>query len=428
MKNRLLFARRSSRLILSFVLILSLLAAPFADAAEMRPIEKARVSFSQAVEKSLVRAASALDKAAIALAHAVDKTDNLSVEVHSHFYDSRIRRYFISISGTALFQGKLPYKLKADRYFISTDSEVSIDLDISHLKQTRSGLSFTYEGAITVSLDRIAYEMLKKIPHLAASGALSPAFDLLTEFLAKLNIGVLSKAISETCRSFSAVAFTRLVTDLIKASGQNHGLGRFFKDALREGNILSFLALQIFRCASISLVSVTGASLGAAVGSVIAPGPGSLIGAYMGSQILSVLAKIVVYQLTAKMPLRRNMKRMIVAHRFIQKNPGDDVARKEYQDAMSKIEKEIASELNNEKFSLFETLLKETDKLESSDRQVIVPLLKNIQTLLQFKVIRDGDWYYARKYYLLKQHVDRWGLQSQIVFVVEPPAHQREAD
>ncbi|OGK12453.1 MAG: hypothetical protein A2W80_13580 [Candidatus Riflebacteria bacterium GWC2_50_8] len=418
------FRTHKNRLCISLILCLAMLVTPFVSAAEMRPTEKIRVKFSEAVEKSIVRTATALDKTVRKLAEALDKTDNLTVKIHSSFYDSRIRRYFVSFSGDATFQGRLPWRLDNDSYFITTDSEVSIDLHVSDIKQSRTGTKFAYECSAVVSLDRLAYEMLKKIPHLAASGAMSPVFDLFTEFLSKLNIGILSKAISETFRSFSAVAFTRLVNDMIKASGQNKGLANIFREAMQDGSILTFLALQIVRCASVSLVSVAGASLGATVGSIIAPGVGSVIGGYMGSQILTVAAKIVVYQLTAKMPLKRNIRRMIVAHQILVKNPGDDVARSSYQDAQNKIEKNIGSELGNEKFSLFELFLKETDKMSASERQAMVPVLKIMQTLLLNKVVNDGDWYYARKYHVLRQHVESWGLQSQIVFTVEPPANR----
>ncbi|PKL47333.1 MAG: hypothetical protein CVV42_13455 [Candidatus Riflebacteria bacterium HGW-Riflebacteria-2] len=413
-----------NRLFISLILCFTLLAAPFANAAEMRPTEKIRIKFSEAVEKSVARTAAALDKTVRKLAQAIDKTDNLSVEVHSSFYDSRIRRYFVSFSGHALFQGKLPWKIDKDSYIITSNSEVSVDLYVSGIRQSRSGLSFNYDCSVVVSLDRMAYELLKKTPHIAASGALSPAFDLLTEFLSQLNIGVLSEAISETFRSFSAVAFTRLVNDMIKASAQNQGLKNIFKQTMKDRSLLSFLALQIFRCASISLVSVTGASLGAAVGSVIAPGVGSVVGGYMGSQILTVVAKIIVYQITAKLPLKRNLKRMLDAHHMLVKNPGDEVARQSLNDAQSRIEKNISSEFTNEKFKLFEILLKEIDMMASSERLVMVPMLKNIQTMLQNKVINDGDWYYARKYHVLKQSVEKWGLQSQVVFTVTPPANR----
>ena len=63
-----------NRLFICLILCFSLLAAPFVNAAEMRPSEKIRVKFSEAVEKSVVKTAAALDKTVRKLALAIDQT------------------------------------------------------------------------------------------------------------------------------------------------------------------------------------------------------------------------------------------------------------------------------------------------------------------------------------------------------------------
>jgi len=100
------------------------------------------------------------------------------------------------------------------------------------------------------------------------------------------------------------------------------------------------------------------------------------------------------------------------------------VAQQALIDAQTRVENNIFSEFNNEKFKLFEILLGEINQMTSAERLVMVPMLKNIQTMLQNKVINDGDWYYARKYHVLRQNVEKWGLQSQVVFTVTPPANR----
>ncbi len=405
--------------VISLFLIVSLLFSPIVSANELQNQPAKRISFSNAVEATLQKSAAALDKAAVALFQNLDKSNNFSVKVHSHFYDSRIRRYFISISGEATFGGRFPYKFKGDQFVLTGDREVSFDFNLSQIKQSRDGINFNFAGAITVSMDRLAYRMIQVIPHLAASGALSPAFELLTEFLQKLNIGILSEAISETFRSFSTVAFTKAATELISGAGKNHKVGQLIKDTVKDGSILSFLAIQIMRCSSISLVSVAGASLGATVGSILAPGAGSVVGAFLGSQILTIVAKMIIYEVSAEMPMRRNLRRMLLSYQILQKNPSDDPARIEYDSSMAKIEIKIKKEFDSERFSLFEALLKEIDQLAADERIAVVPLLKNLQSALRFKVTNDGDWYYARKFYLLKQYVDKWNLNKHVVFTVE---------
>jgi len=407
-------------LLFALLLIVSLLSAPIQAAPEESSTGRLRISFSAAVEKSLKGTAAALDRATLALFEKLDKTENLSVKVHSHFYDTAIRRYFVSISGEGVFQGRLPFKLKHDSYLVSSNQEISYDFYFSEVRKDREGIRFKYSGNFVVSLDRVAYQMIKTIPHLAASGSLGPVFDMLSDFFDKLNIGILSEAISETLRKFSTVALTKAGTELISQAGKNKNLGKVIADCVKDGSMLSFIGITIIKTASISAVSVSGASLGAAVGSIVAPGPGTAVGAFLGSQIMTLAAKMLVHELTAELPLKINIKRLANNWHILQHNPGDDEARQTCEEAQKKIEKKIAAEFNREKFSLFETLIEQIEKMPAEDRPAMIPVLKRLQQLLGFKITNEGDWYYARQYYQLKAAVEKWGLQKHVVFTVEP--------
>ncbi len=414
------FRKSPFSLLLALLLVVSFLSAPVQAAPEETSTGRLRISFSAAVEKSLKKTATALDRAALALFEKLDKSDNLSVKVHSHFYDAAIRRYFISISGAGVFQGKLPFKLEHDSYLVSGNQEISYDFYFSDVKKERDGISFKYSGNFVVSLDRVAYQMIKTIPHLAASGSLGPVFDMLSDFFDKLNIGILSEAISETLRKFSTVALTKAGTELLSQAGKNHNLGKVIAGCIKDGSMLSFIGITIIKTASISAVSVSGASLGAAVGSIVAPGPGTAVGAFLGSQIMTLAAKMLVHELTAELPLKINIRRMVNCWHILQHNAGDREARQTLEEAQKKIEKKISAEFNREKFSLFETLLEQIEKMPAADRPALIPVLKQLQQLLGFKITNEGDWYYARQYYQLKAAVEKWGLQKHVVFTVEP--------
>lgn len=405
---------RLTRLSISFLLVVSMLFSPVLaaneNASETSNAHKIRISFSQAVETSLRKSAQALDKATVSLFAALDKKDNISAKVHSHFYDARIRRYFVSVSGDALFTGKLPFKLESDNYLLSNNREISFDLALTGIKQNSNGISLKYDASIVVSMDRIAYRMMQTIPHFAASGALGPVFDMLGDFFEKLNIGILSQAVSDTLRSFSKVAFTKASTELLSQAGKNHNLGKLIHDTTKDGSIVSYLTLAIIKCASTSLVSVSGATLGSIVGSMVAPGPGSAVGAFIGSQVFTIVAKTVVHYMTAEIPLKINVKRMVNCWQITRQNPADEVARFNYDKAAGKISKKIANELESDKFSLFNSLLEEIEELPAGDRSAMAPLLGSLQDILSFKVTNDGDWYFARQYYQLKHSVEKWGL------------------
>lgn len=372
--------------------------------------------FSAKVDKSLEFAAQTLDKALVKLFNRLDKSEVLKVNIHSHFYDAKIRRYFISISGEGVFKGKLPYRLKSSEYVISCEQEVAYDFYVSEIKYQATGFSFKYSGAIVFSLDRIAYELMRTVPHLAASGALSPAADFLTELLKKLDIGILSEAISGTLKSFSSVAFARMGADLLSAAGNNQKLSIVIKQAMADNSILSFLGLSILKCAAKSLVNVAGASLGSAVGSVVFPGAGTMIGAYLGSKIMSHLASTLVYQLSVKLPVIRDMNKLVSFHRILLKHPGDAVAAANYSRSLELIQRKIFREFNSDKFKLFHLVINRIDKYCHDDRIAFVPLLKGLQAKLLFLVTNEGDWLFAKYYHQLRMKVEEWQLQKLVPF------------
>jgi hypothetical protein len=410
---------------LSFLLLLVFLASGSfyeSAAAQSNKFDKFKQGFSQKLDQALKRSADALDKAVVKLFTSLNKSDALNVKIHSHFYDARIRRYFISLSGTGTFRGKLPFKISKGDFQVSCDKEVSYDFRVSEVRHHKNQLKFAFDGAIVVSLDRISYELMKKVPHLAASGALTPAANLLTNFLERLNIGILSEAISDTFRSFSTVAIARTGADLLNAAGKNKQLRKVIKSAVDDGTIVSFLGLSILKAAAASLVNVAGASLGATVGSMVAPGPGSIIGAYLGSQILSHIAATVVYKVAVKIPTIRNLKKIHRSYLILRHNPEDLVAAADHKEATTKVLKKVFYELNTEKFRLFHLVLERIDKFHSSERMAFVQLLKGIQQKLLFQVTNEGDWYFAKFYYQLKKYVIEWNLEDQLPFTTAPNA------
>ena len=406
--------------ILPIILTLCLLFSFLQPTTAETRLTHARAVFSSKVDQSLKLSANALNKSITSLVTRLNATPALNVKLNSHFYDANIRRFFVSISGNGIFKGKLPKKLQAGEYFVSCEKEVTYDFYFSEVKFENGCIRFKFDGTIVFSLDRIAYQLMKAVPDLAAAGVLSPAGDLLTEILQKLDIGVLSEAISHTLTSFSNVTVARVGADLLSAAGNNRNLKIVIKKAMNDGSALSFLGLAILKCAIGSLVKVTGASMGSAVGSILVPGMGTVVGAFFGSQVASIAASTIVYHVSMKIPVKRDMKRMLNSYLILKRFPDDKVARSDYEKALGQIQKKVFRDFNQERFRLFHLVLNEIDKLSPIERAAFVPLLKDFQEKLTFKVINDKDWYFARYYNMLKVQVEKWHLQNQVNFSTKP--------
>ncbi|GAB4284503.1 MAG: hypothetical protein Kow0029_31080 [Candidatus Rifleibacteriota bacterium] len=263
------FLKKTKQLLSCLLILVCFIQTPFTVTAGLAAGQSRqhnlKSGFSDKVDTAFAKSAKALDVCLLRLADSLNQKGLLSVKVHSHFYDQRIRRYFISISGAGCFQGRLPFELDADEYLISCEKEITYDITFSEIKKNSKGISFKYEGCIVFSMDLIAYELMKAVPHIAASGALNPAARLLTEFLERFNVGIMSEAISETLKKFSSIAISRTGADLLSAAGKNKELGTIIKAAVKDGTILSFIGLSILKCASTSLLNLAGASFGSTV-------------------------------------------------------------------------------------------------------------------------------------------------------------------
>jgi outer membrane lipoprotein SlyB len=378
--------------------------------------DKVRSTFSQKTSKALVKVAESLDKVFLNLFASLDKTKALNLKVDSHFYDEKIRRYFISFRGTGVFGGKLPGRLNSSFYQITCEDVVSLDLSVERISKKGRSLTFSFNGAVVVSMDQLVYELAKSVPNLAATAALSPAAELLKEFLQGVNVGLLSEAISDTLLHFSTVALSTAGAEIIHSASQNEEVTKIVKSSMKNGSVFSFLALSILKSSAKSVVSLYGASLGATVGSAICPGVGSIVGAYLGSKISGMIAKTIIFQATVRMPVYNHLRVINKYYAIQSKNPTDLTCANKIEKHTKSVLKAVGAEFDRDKFKTFDMVLKKIDKYPFEERRSFVALLRGFQQILIFKVINDQDWYFSKRYYKLKTAVEKWKLEKDVVF------------
>ena len=412
------FIRLTSFLII-FSFVLSFVNPCFA-AKKPDNLDKVRIKFSQKADIALAKAANLLDKAILKLANKINASKPLNLLVDSHFYDQKIRRYFISFRGSGAFTGKLPIKLTSNQYLMTSDGPLAYDLTVAKIQKKGKAILFTFSGCLVISLDQIVYMIARSIPNAAATAAISPAADLLGQFMAKLNVKLLGAAVTKTVTDFSSVAVSKAGAEVVKSASKNKNVTKLAQKCIKDGSMLSFLAIAILRSASTSIVSLAGASLGSTVGSIVAPGPGSVIGAYLGSTILTSIARTLVYTVTVKAPIFYSLGKIVKYHRILLKNPKDAIAISKYKNHNAKIIKKIKKEFDKDDFKLFDMAIKKIGKYSYEERFAFVSLLDEIKSILSFKIMNDQDWYYAKKYYQLKAKVEKWGMENKVRFTVEP--------
>lgn len=406
------------------IVILSFVSTIFGNTpsfafSKRNPLVETSNAFSQKADLGFLKVGKAIDKSLLALAKQLDEKPGISLMLNSHFYDKRIRRFFFSLSGRIKYLGLLPYKIISDHYYISKDGIVSYDIEVNNIKKIKHGITFNFSGVVVISLQDLVYRLITEVPNLVAAQALSSTTDLLANFFSELKTGLLAEATSKTIVKFSRVSIIKLGADLVVTASNNKNVKKFIASSVKDGTLLSFLGLTLLKAGLSSGIKLCGASLGASVGSVVAPGSGTVLGAFIGSRITSMIACAIVYKTMAKIPIYHSLKRIVRYQQLLNKNPADREAREKIERNTASIIKKIKLEFVHNKFKSFDMVIKKIDSYEALDRVSFVPLLKGLKDILSFKILNEGDWYYAKRYYRLKQFVEKWKLDKQVKFTTK---------
>jgi len=340
------------------------------------------------------------------------------IEIRNHFYDPQYRRSFVEFRGSAAFGARLPFKVKKDDYYFTSDGNLAYDLSIEKLSVRGGTITFNFQGDLVIFFDKILYEIAKTVPNVVGAVAFSAAGDLLVEFLAKINLEMLGEAISSTFSKFSAEYLSTIGAEVLHntTAVRQESVSTMVRDAIKSGGAGNFFVLTIMKSVGHGAAHFVGASLGGIVGNLLAPGPGAIIGAYLGSKIASTIAKTVVYYLAVDLPISVFLKKIVRYEEQRRNFPNDSVARAKIEEYGRKIFQRVKREIENGVYKTFDALLGKMDGFEKTERQAFVPLLKDIREFFRFKVIEKNDWFAAKKMNQMQLQLQTWGLMNQFPF------------
>jgi hypothetical protein len=341
----------------------------------------------------------------------VNQQKNLRLQIKNQFYDAHLRRVFIEFSGSALFSGKLPEKVKLTDYFITSDGAYAYDLTIEKAVRTPAGITFEFRGDIVLSLDKILYDMAKEATSLGTALVFNKAADLLVEFLTGINSEILAQSISKCFAKFSKEAVAISTAELIDNATRvnNKKFVELIKGSAKNGGILTFLTLTILKTSVSSVAGVAGATLGAMAGSALVPGVGGVVGAYLGNKLFASISKAIIYQVAVDLPITFALRKIVACQKLLEEYPDKEAIRAKADSSNRLILRKVKRELDNDDYKTFDQLLDKMDDYAKADIRFFVPVLKNITELLRFKVMEERDWYAAKKFQQLRLKVQEWG-------------------
>lgn len=372
--------------------------------------------FAQRADQILYRIGSCVKRKIPQLAEAINKTSTFDLSVSNIFYDRHLRRIFFEFKGKIYLRKNFPTLDKS--FLASSDGLCAFDVFCQKPVLYRSAKVIDFNGDIIISLDKILYELAKDAALFAGAAILDQAGELIIDFLHAINSKFLADAISESVSRFSREAIAISGAEIIHNASRanNPKLVQLIKLNWKNGDILTFTAFTIIKSGTLTVAKVSGGALGTVVGNIVAPGPGGLIGAYIGGKIVADVAKVVIQTVTVDIPINIYLKKIVKFHQRLTTDAEGEYARLKLKNYQNFISKKVKKEVDDEEYHTFDGLLKKIGEFPATDRPAFVDLLKDIQEILRFKLMEGQDWYASKKLLQLRENLKKWHMQQHFSY------------
>jgi hypothetical protein len=160
------------------------------------------------------------------------------------------------------------------------------------------------------------------------------------------------------------------------------------------GAVLAHLALALVKGATGVATNLAGMSLGAMVGTAIAPGVGTTIGGILGAAGMQALGNVSYRKLAVDMPMAYRLVRIKRLH--FKRVDATDQDRIEYltrklEKYEIKILKRVSLELRTDRFQFLSEFMQQIRKYSPQEREAFRPLYKQLKEKLRFEVVERND-------------------------------------
>ena len=347
---------------------------------------------------------------------ALNKTRTFDISVHNLLYDARLRRVFLEFKGKINLPPRVPTPNQS--LFLTSDGMVAFDIFYEKSVAYRSAKVIAFHGDVVISLEKVLYEFAKDLVLMAGSVGLNLAGEHIIEFLQKIDSHFLAEALHKAVTRFSREAVAVAGAEVMHnaARDKNSPLRELIRGSIKDRSLPTFIALTLLKSTAVSLAGVSGASLGAAAGNVLLPGIGGVIGAFVGNQVATTAGKTLVHKVTVDVPMSILLRKLVKFSARLQASPRDEFAHSRLEQYRGFIVREIRREIESEDYQTLDRLLKKIHEFSAPDRVAFIPLLKEIQEILRFKLMEEGDWYAGKKILQFRERIRQWGLESHFSY------------
>ncbi|MFC1746613.1 hypothetical protein ACFL35_21655, partial [Candidatus Riflebacteria bacterium] len=116
------------------------------------------------------------------------------------------------------------------------------------------------------------------------------------------------------------------------------------------------------------------------------------------------------------LPMRVYLRKIVKYQKRLAEDPENQVFRAKIEKCHRFITGKMKKEFESEEYSTFDRLLKTIEAMSVEDRPALIPLLKDIQELLSFKLLQEKDWYASKKLLQLREKLKSWGIHKHFPY------------
>ncbi|MBF0546654.1 MAG: hypothetical protein HQM08_19565 [Candidatus Riflebacteria bacterium] len=366
------------------------------------------------------RIAQTLKKQLFLLSTQLNKTKNIRLDIGGITYDKKFKRFCASFQGKVFFGDGVPLPTDAPNFNMGFDDNLSLDINFEKLDPTPEGIGYSYEGCLVITLDNF----IKDFALYAAGGVVAIGLKLpeqqLNEFFQLCRSDLLAQTLSKTFKSFSNQSIVNVGDEVIsdpkfKESAKTEAI----KGALKRKSLWDYTGLLLLQTIIRSAASIPGASLGAMIGSIVAPGPGTIVGAFLGAEIFSKLTKIVFKKVVDILTIDRMIRRTVDFHASLQLDPNDEYALAELEKYRRIIVQRIKHGLDRKEYSEIDRFVHRVEKLDNDSLPAFFPFLNDVCDLLSNYSI-EGDIIAKRKLSDIRTWAGKVGISEKIGLQAPP--------
>ncbi|MEW6710987.1 MAG: hypothetical protein AB1403_14265, partial [Candidatus Riflebacteria bacterium] len=315
------------------------------------------------------------------------------------FYDQKFKRLYIEVEGTIVVSKSISKTFIKGEKIYSSDGQLAFDLVFKN--PTAKGDNFLYQidGELIIFQESIIESIARLTP--GGNTAYSPVGETILKFLEEARIRQLADIAAETLTSFSPEKLDQLKAELKKRSDEmgDTNLKKILFLTEKTGHFAKFFILSLVKSIPGMIGESAGASIGSVVGSFLMPGPGTLVGAYIGS----VISGQIVYAIQYRIPINLKLARMKTLWKICQKHASDSIAAKKFNSVKAKFNQDIRDDLDKHSYIVVDEVLNILKNLKKDRPGLMKIIAGDLTEILQNQLVHENDRYAERKLKQLKE-------------------------